>query len=94
MHTIEGLVDVTPRVNVALALDELSYLGNRLARWSIMTTMARRETGFGATEYADEYMKMVLAELEKIEAERQKLLAALKAASMQDVSRETSEVAA
>lgn len=80
-------------VEQGIALNNISYIANTLQRWAI-----KADALWG--KQADPYIDYVREELEKLNAEHQRLLAArkilaeLSAASMQHDTRETSKEAA
>ena len=73
------------------ALDEASYQSPYLLRWS---SAARRMLLHGKDGTANEYIKLALAEFDKIAASMVEVRRVLDAAPVQEVSHETNKEAA
>jgi hypothetical protein len=88
---MHGMIDVTPQVEINGSLEELAYHGTTLTRWA---TSARIARSYGQRYDGEAYIRLLVEELEKIEAQANRLRRALSAASVQYVSHETKEIAA
>lgn len=88
---MQTLRNVTPAFEVGCALEELTYCAGQLAKWA---TTARTIRTYADPDYGVGYINLVQQEMERLNQQHARLLAALNAASVQLVTRETNEAAA